>query len=275
MDVTSGGAGLPACLLTDMDVTSRFVLDFARRFGRARGSLPRTILDFGCGAGRLVVEGRAAGLEIWGADVYYGGSTTRREAEAAGLLGTYIREIRDGRLPFPDATFDLAVNNQVLEHVEDLDRELAEIHRVLKPGGAALSIFPSRDVWREGHIGIPFAHWFPRGSRARFLYAWALRSLGFGYWKRQAPTGRQWAIDKLAWIDAYTRYRSRAGIFRAFDRYFRSEPMEADYIRYRLCERRWRAPAARLLRLPPARAAAVALFRKLAFLVILSRKEER
>jgi len=43
-----------------MDVTSRFVLDFARRFG---GGPPRTILDFGCGAGRLVVEGRAAGLE--------------------------------------------------------------------------------------------------------------------------------------------------------------------------------------------------------------------
>jgi SAM-dependent methyltransferase len=256
-----------------MDVTSRFVLDFALRFGKAGGSPPRPILDFGCGAGRLVAEGRAAGLDIWGADLYYRGSATRRDAEAAGLLGTFIREIRDGRIPFPDATFDLVVNNQVLEHVEDLDRELAGIHRVLRPGGVALSVFPARDVWREGHIGIPFAHWFPRGSRARLWYAWALRSMGFGYWKEQAPTRRQWAIDKLAWMDAYTRYRSRAEISSAFDRYFRNEPLEADYIRYRLCQRWWRAPAARLLRLPPARAAAVALFRKLAFLVILSRKE--
>jgi SAM-dependent methyltransferase len=253
-----------------MDVTSRFVLDFARRFG----SPPRTILDFGCGAGSLVAEGRAAGLDIWGADVYYGGSATRRDAEAAGLLGTFIREIRDGRLPFDDSTFDLVVNNQVLEHVEDLDHELAGIHRVLKPGGVALSVFPARDVWREGHIGIPFAHWFPRGSRVRLWYAWALRSLGFGYWKEQADTRRQWAIDKLAWIDAYTRYRSRAEIFRAFDRYFQNQPLEGDYIRYRLCQRRWRAPAARLLGLPPARAAAVALFRKLAFLAILSRKAD-
>jgi SAM-dependent methyltransferase len=254
-----------------MDVTSRFVLDFARRY--AQSSATCAILDFGCGAGRVVAEGRAAGLDIWGADVYYGGSATRREAEATGLLGTFIREIEDGRLPFPDATFDLVVNNQVMEHVEDLDRELAGIHRVLKPGGAALSIFPSRDVWREGHIGVPFAHWFPRGSRVRFWYAWALRSLGFGYWKEQAATRRQWAIDKLAWIDAYARYRSRGEIFRAFNRYFRNQPLEAEYIRYRLCQRRWRAPMAQFLRLPPAHAAGVALFRKLAFLVILSRKE--
>jgi len=255
-----------------MDVTSRFVLDFARRFA---GSEPRSILDFGCGAGGLVAEGRAAGLDIRGADVYYGGSSTRRDAEAAGLLGAAIREIRDGRLPFPDASFDLVVNNQVMEHVEDLERELSEIHRVLKPGGAALSLFPSRDVWREGHIGIPFAHWFPRGSRARLWYTWALRSLGFGYWKEQAATRRQWAEDKLAWIDQFTRYRSRAAIFRAYNRSFRNQTIEAEYIRFRLCQKPWRAPLAGLLRVAPTRAAAVALFRKLAFFVILSRKEDR
>jgi len=259
-----------------MDVTSRFVLDFASRFARGAGNPGGcAILDFGCGAGQLVAEARAAGLNMQGADVYYKGSGARAEVAAAGLLGTVVHEIRDGCLPFPDAAFDLVVDNQVMEHVEYLDRELVEIHRVLKPGGTLLSIFPSRDVWREGHIGIPFAHWFPRGSRARFLFVWALRSLGFGYWKEQAPTRRQWAIDKLAWLDAFARYHSRAEIFDAFERYFRNRGREADYIRYRLCQRRWRAPAARLLDLPPARAAAIALFRKLAFLVIESRKESR
>ncbi|HUP03806.1 MAG TPA: class I SAM-dependent methyltransferase [Bryobacteraceae bacterium] len=255
-----------------MDVTSRYVLDFATRHAAGQ---PCEILDFGCGAGGVVAAGRAAGLHMWGADVYYGGSETRRDAEAAGLLGSEVLEIRGGRLPFADASLDLVVNNQVMEHVEDLDRELGEIHRVLKPGGTALSLFPSRDVWREGHIGIPFAHRFPKGSRARLWWTWGLRSLGLGYWKEQAATGRQWAVDKLAWMDAYTRYRSRREIFRAYDRYFRNEAMEADYIRYRLRDRAWRAPAAELLRVPPVRAAGVALFRKLAFLVILSRKEAR
>jgi len=57
------------------------------------------------------------------------------------------------------------------------------LNRVLKPGGCMLSIFPSRDVLREGHIGIPLAHRFARGSRARLLYTWALRRAGLGTWK--------------------------------------------------------------------------------------------
>ena len=252
-----------------MDVTSRFVLDFANARRGAR------ILDFGCGAGALVRAGREAGLDITGADAFYDGSNARAEAEAAGLLGGAVVEIREGRLPFPDASFDLVVNNQVFEHVEDLEGALAEIDRVLRPGGRMLSIFPSRDVWREGHIGIPFAHRFRPGLRARFLWTWALRRLGFGYWKQQAPDCRQWALDKLAWIDAYTRYRTRREISAAFGRRFRSEFCELDYIRYRLRDRRWRAPLAAVAGAPGIRQAAVALFRKLAFLVIVSRKESR
>ena len=259
--------------VTGLDVTNRFVLDFAKDFSRAHPGA--RILDFGCGAGRLVMAGRAAGLDIAGADVYYGGSQTRAEAEAGGLLGTTLHEMRDGRAPFPDEAFHLVVNNQVLEHVPDLDATLAEIHRILMPGGAALSLFPSRDVFREGHIGIPFSHWFPKDSKLRFHYTWALRRLGLGTWKNQAPTCRQWAIDKLAWIDAYTYYRRREEIFRAFNRLFRNEEREVEYIRYRLLDRPGRAWRAALVRVPLVPALARAVFRKLAFLVILSRKDAR
>ncbi len=245
-----------------MDVTNRFVLDFALRTGGR-------VLDYGCGAGAVVAAGRARGLDIYGADVYYGGSDARAEAERAGLLGAAIREIRGGAIPFPDSHFRLVTNNQVMEHVEDLDGTLREIHRVLEPGGVVLSIFPSRDVWREGHIGIPFSHRLPKGA-PRFYYTWLLRSLGLGYWKQQAPTARQWALDKLNWIDTYTRYRSRREIFAAYGRYFTSELREPDYIRYRLRDKPGRAALARLLDLPLAEPVSAALFRKLAFLVIVS-----
>ncbi len=187
-----------------LDVTNRFVLDFALRHGGR-------VLDYGCGAGKLVLAGRANGLDMFGTDLFYGGSETR--AEAASLIGTVIRELNpDGSIPFPDEYFDLVTNNQVMEHVQDLDAVLSEIARVLRPGGRVLSLFPSRDVWREGHIGIPFSHWFPKGNWLRFVYTWCLRSLGFGTWKEQAPTARQWAVDKLEWIDRWTVYRSRAEI---------------------------------------------------------------
>jgi SAM-dependent methyltransferase len=253
-----------------MDVTNRYVLQFCRDFADRHG--PARILDYGCGAGKLVAAGRAAGLDLWGADVYYAGSRTREEAAAAGLLGTAIREMTGEKIDWLDRSFDLVVNNQVMEHVADLDRTLAEIDRVLKPGGAVLSVFPSRDVWREGHIGIPFSHWFPKGSRLRFLYTWALRTAGLGYWKEQAPTARQWALDKLDWIDRFTRYRPRREIFAAYDRRFANELREADYIEFRLLDRPGRAWIASALRFAPFRRAACALFRKLAFLVIVSRK---
>jgi SAM-dependent methyltransferase len=177
-------------------------------------------------------------------------------------------------VPFPDGFFDMVTNNQVMEHVNDLDGALREIHRVLRPGGSVLSIFPSSDVWREGHIGIPFSHWFHRDSRLRFYYTWVLRAAGFGTWKNQAPSTRQWAIDKLRWIDTYTRYRSRGEIFQAYGRYFHNELREIEYIRYRLCDRpgRVRRLLARWIGVPGLTAVSVALFRKLAFLVMVSRK---
>ncbi len=50
-----------------MDVTNRYVLEFSREFARRHPGA--RILDFGCGAGALVSAGRAAGLDLWGADV--------------------------------------------------------------------------------------------------------------------------------------------------------------------------------------------------------------
>lgn len=252
-----------------VDVTNRFVLDFAARFASEHPGA--RILDFGCGAGRLVSAGLEAGLDISGADVFYSGSRDRPEA---GLLGTAIREMRDGRIDFADSSFQLVVNNQVMEHVEDLDAALGEIHRVLAPGGTVLSIFPSRDVFREGHIGIPFSHWFPKDSKPRFYYTWALRAAGLGYWKQEAPTCRAWTAGKLKWLDSYTHYRSRGEIFDVFSRHFRNELRECDYIRYRLLDRPGRRVLARLLGFPIVSAMAPAVFRKLGFLVIVSRKEE-
>jgi hypothetical protein len=145
---------------------------------------------------------------------------------------------------------------------------------VLKPGGTVLSIFPSRDVWREGHIGIPFSHRLRKGSPLRFYYTWALRAAGLGTWKEQAPTPRAWAVDKLEWIDRYTVYRPRREIFTAYDHYFRNELREPDYIRYRLLDRpsALRRALAQAMDLRPVARLGTALFRKLAFLVIVSRK---
>jgi ubiquinone/menaquinone biosynthesis C-methylase UbiE len=47
-------------------------------------------------------------------------------------------------IPWPDATFDLIVSEQLFEHVDDLDRAVAELARVTKPGGWGLHLIPVR-----------------------------------------------------------------------------------------------------------------------------------
>jgi SAM-dependent methyltransferase len=186
-----------------------------------------------------------------------------------------VHEIDDaGCIPFPDETFDLVTNNQVMEHVDDLEATLREIHRVLKRGGTVLSLFPPRDVWREGHIGIPFAHRLPGGSALRLWYTRGLRAVGFGKFKGEGQNNKEWALAHLQWIDSWTRYRPRDEIFSAYAQYFNSELRERDYIRYRLLDRpgALRKLLAATLSVPGLSDLEQAMFRKLAFFVIVSRK---
>lgn len=251
-----------------LDVTDRFVLDCAAAHGGR-------VLDFGCGAGLVVSAGLARGLDVWGADVFYGGSMIDRGAVAdSGLLGDRVLQIDgDGRVPFADESFDLVTNSLVMEHVEDLNSVLREIHRVLKQGATVLSLFPSLDVWREGHIGIPFAHWFPRGSPARVWYTRGLHAVGLGTFKDPA-SHHEWALEKLNWIDTWTHYRSRDEILTTYERYFRNEFRERDYIRYRLMDHPgvMRKLIVRTTKMPVLSELEQAVFRKLAFLVIVSTK---
>src|SRR5688572_6985273 len=123
------------------------------------------VLDYGCGAGHIVRKFREKGLDGFGCDVFYGGAEERGIDKIDEPLRPYIRKIENGVIPFDDASFDAVTSNQVFEHVENLDLVLREVVRVLKPGGQLLAMFPDKSIWREGHCGIPFLHWFPKGSR--------------------------------------------------------------------------------------------------------------
>ncbi len=93
----------------------------------------RRVIDIGCGEGQ--VTRLAAGLD--GVRTAVGVDPTRNQlAVAAARAGAtaFARSTADA-LPFADASFDAAVACLVFEHVDAVDQSIAEIARVLAPGG--------------------------------------------------------------------------------------------------------------------------------------------
>jgi SAM-dependent methyltransferase len=76
---------------------------------------------------------------------------------------------RGEQLPFADATFDLVVLDQVIEHVSDQSRVLAEAFRVLKPGGAMYVACPNYLRFYEPHYKIWFFPLLPKPLGALYL----------------------------------------------------------------------------------------------------------
>src|SRR4051812_20753171 len=120
------------------------------------------ILDFGCGRGEIVKLLKARGVQAFGCDTFYEGGSYRDVVEPWLISSGAIKEMDGDRIPFQDGFFDVVVNNQVMEHVPQIEPVLEEIRRVLKPGGVLLSLFPHAGIWREGHRGVPFLHWFSK-----------------------------------------------------------------------------------------------------------------
>jgi ubiquinone/menaquinone biosynthesis C-methylase UbiE len=103
---------------------------------------PGDVLDAGMGPGRVLAELAERGWRIAGVDLAEGmvEAARRRLPRAAERLrvGSILG------LPFPDASFDAAVATGVLEYVDYSPTALAELARILRPGGVAVVSQPSR-----------------------------------------------------------------------------------------------------------------------------------
>lgn len=98
----------------------------------------KRVLDIGCGGGALAEEFARIGYQVTGIDP--SGPSIQAAKAHAQQMGLHI-DYRQGSgeaIPFADAAFDIAYCCDVLEHVNDLDKVIAETARVLKPVGVYL-----------------------------------------------------------------------------------------------------------------------------------------
>lgn len=121
--------------------------DVLARLGRLpTGGVRPTALDVGSGGGFLAEEFCGLGFAVTGVDPSrVSVEAARAHARANGLDITY--RVGSGEdLPVADAGSDVAVCCDVLEHVADVDRVLAETARALRPGGIFLFDTPNRTL---------------------------------------------------------------------------------------------------------------------------------
>ena len=184
------------------------------------------VADVGCGDGSLIefLHARRPNWELHGYDIvdYIGGGPKDFPASTIDRLRSRIPDvdwhhrIRLGcdaePWPYGDASIDVVITNQVIEHIADLSGFLAEMRRVMAPGGFAVNIFPLRNRIKEGHIHVPLsAH--VRGQDQRDELVRAAHRIGVGKQShRNKPGGATEASEYIAFS---TYYRSFLEIARA------------------------------------------------------------
>ena len=116
-------------------------------------------LDFGCGPGHDVVAliewsdaSRVVGADVSAASISEARARLRLH-DAGSRSELVLLKEESGRLPFADDTFDFIVSSGVLHHCEDPEELLAELRRVLKPGGRMrLMVYNQDSVFVHMHV---------------------------------------------------------------------------------------------------------------------------
>ncbi len=124
-------------------------------------------LDVGCG------DGSASGPWLQEHAASYVGVDVSESAvlmvRARGLEAQPINDAAE--LPFPDDSFDFVVCAEVLEHLFDPQGAMAEINRVLRPGGRLIATVPNLAHWRN-RVDALFGRWNPRGDHLSAREPW-------------------------------------------------------------------------------------------------------
>jgi arsenite methyltransferase len=141
-----GGLGAlgydPAMVLALPDTVAEAYCGVGNPFSLGPISPGEAVLDIGCGAGvDSIIAGKLTGPsgEVAGIDLVSEMLAKAREnARQAGVDNVTFQESSAEQLPFPDKSFEAVISNGVFNLVVDKVRALAEVYRVLKPGGRFL-----------------------------------------------------------------------------------------------------------------------------------------
>jgi SAM-dependent methyltransferase len=133
-------------------------------------------LDLGCGDGklmRILLDGANASPSLVGVDI---DPSETKDAAASGVYRR-VHTVAGDSIPEPDSSFDFVYSNSVLEHIDDIEPVIAEVSRLLRPGGTFLFTVPAAGF--HDCLAGPLLGW---GDRKRYLDRIDQRCAHRRYW---------------------------------------------------------------------------------------------
>jgi SAM-dependent methyltransferase len=103
------------------------------------------MLEIGCGIGVDSIQLAKCGFDVTAVDLTESALQVAKEFAARRGVTIDFRLGNAEGLDFPDATFDYVYSFGVLHHTPDIEKAVAEVHRVLRPGGKAYIMLYHRD----------------------------------------------------------------------------------------------------------------------------------
>lgn len=138
------------------------------------------VLDWGCGRGRSTVRLRELGYNAYGIDVDKTIMNNGRNLFYERGYDSYKIMLSMENIDyFEDNFFHAIISEQVLEHIEDVWQVAAAMWRLTKSGGVGIHLFPGSKNILEGHLFMPYVHWFPKTKMMK-LFIIMLLLLGKG-----------------------------------------------------------------------------------------------
>lgn len=219
--------------------TRRWIEAILRRVIPFLGDDSLDILELGAAQGRALIAldelgHRASGVEPWTDAVLVAQQLAQKRGAAIS-----IEQGTAEAIPFPAESFDLVIATSVVEHVQDLDRTLEEVFRVLRPGGIFWFSAASARCPRQNEIrGFPAFGWYPDMVKQRIM-RWAKESKPHLIGGTEHPAIHWFTPSKAR------RVLERAGFVEVWDRWDLRRPEDDEGIRRRLAEALKRRPLLR------------------------------
>ena len=148
-------------------------LQTIRRFGGTPDGL--RIVDIGSGMGGTSVAMALDGAFVVASEFNPAYCRITQLRARRYDLGLPVVNATGEAMPYADGSFDLALCWDVVEHVNDAERLIAELGRVVRPGGRVLLTVINRFAWRDPHYHLVGINYLPRPLAER-LIAWRGRS---------------------------------------------------------------------------------------------------